>query len=662
MRLELPTWTDEWKALPLFTLGMAGLWIVVYLVVELGYGGQLRASRDAHYEAVRLTAREPLIEVQDEQLAVVHAVNPSFENDALLEFMRDRTAEESVQVLQTAFDEAAATAQTGLATHPFRTAGLIPAEPAPVAFVSHALIHVGPLHLLATLALWLLAAPVLEKMWGRLLLATTSLVFVTASAGVFVLAHASSARPLIGPGAILAGVVAAVVARRASDEVDFTGWLGDKIRFDFAAPAWILAAVWALYEGSLWVVAQGALPPGADNAVGASAHLGGAVLGASVAVLVAKLGFEREDTAMPKPRRGRFDLAKVLALREKGEEDEAFEMLRDEVERSARNRNVVMAYWELAIDREQAVDAAPALVRLIEEELRRGAEGVAAGHWKLLHQDAPKVLLEAPKLIRIARAISKEHGEEAVRVALEQALDENNTGLTPSHAASVARMAFELDPGLAARAARLALKSDKLDEKVRSEMQLLASALRPDAPPPQDAKPKEAPTPSAFFEESDRSAFGETDDLSALTSETFPDGAISEAIATAATGRSLAVEIDGRGPSDIEWSRIRAVAIVGVHGLAEKPIVLIDLLIDGSGTPQPLGLVRLRCDRFDPRVLVPRAESSKEALRTMASGFRKQKIKILADLTAKSNDARPVFESIDAYHDKVLRPVASDYA
>ncbi|MDP6978818.1 MAG: hypothetical protein QF570_09490 [Myxococcota bacterium] len=46
----------------------------------------------------------------------------------------------------------------------------------------------------------------------------------------------------------------------------------------------------------------------------------------------------------------------------------------------------------------------------------------------------------------------------------------------------------------------------------------------------------------------------------------------------------------------------------------------------------------------------------------MANGFRKQGISILADLTAKSNDARPVFDSIDAYHDKVLRPVASDYA
>lgn len=662
MKPTLPTWLEDWKNWPLLSLGIAVLWVVVYLVVEVGYGGQLRASRDAHYEAARLTSREPMIEVSDANLPVVRAVNPSFENDALLEFMRERSAEESVKILQAAFENAAQVAQEGLTGHPFRTMGLTAASPAPHTFATHALLHAGPLHLLATLLIWFFVAPAVERMWGRGVLAGSSLVVVLASAGVFALAHSASARPLVGPGALVAALSLALVVRRAQEEIDFTGWLGEQVRFDFAAPGAVVGVLFALYEGSHWLVAQGMLPPGADNSVGVSAHASGAFLGAGLALLFAKLGLERDDTPVRRPRTGKFDLAKIETLRKNGETDEAFALLAEEVERSARNRNVVMAYWEMAIEREEAEDAAPALVRLIEEELRRGAEAVAAGHWKLLHQSAPKVLLEAPKLIRIARAINREHGEDAVAVALEQAMDEKNTGLSPSHAATVARMSFELDPQLAARAARTALKSDKLEDKVREEMELLASALRPDAPMPQEATKKEQPAPSAFFEESDRSAFGQADDLSALASESFPDGAISEAIATGATGRHLAVEIDGRGASDVEWSRMRAVAIVGVHGISDKPIVLIDILIDGSGTPQPLGLLRLRCDRFDTRVLVPKAASSKDALKTVASGFRKQGIEVLADLSSQSGDARPVFESIDAYHDKILRPAGSDLA
>ncbi|MCP5042573.1 MAG: rhomboid family intramembrane serine protease, partial [bacterium] len=625
---------EQWKALPLLSVGFAVVCLLTGLTIELGFGSQLRAARDAHYAAARLTAREPLIEVRDEQLDVVRAVNPRFENDTMLEFMRATSSQNSVRVLQEAFDQAAATAKDQLETHPFRTLGVVPDDPQPAQFAAHALLHAGPLHLLASVLMLLLAGPVLERLWGRWALAGTAILIAAASAGVYALAHASSTRPLIGCGALIAGLVAAVLTRRAQDEIDFVGWLGSQARFDFTAPGWVLGGIWLLYEASLWVLAQGALPRGADNAVGYSAHAAGMLLGAGMALLFDKLGLEKEERAPRKVRATHFDLKKVLALRDGGEADTAYHMLQGEVERSARNRDIVMTYWEMALEREDCDEAAPVLVRLIEEELRRGAEAIAAGHWKTLHQSAPRVLLEAPKLIRIARAINSEHGEDAVAVALAQALDENNTGLTPAHAANVARMAFELDPQLAARAAKKALRADKLEDKVRSEMEMLATALSPEQRDASPAQEQGQPAPSVFFEESDRSAFGQVGDLSAIASESFPDGAISEAKPTGASGRHLTVDFEGRGTSEIDWTRMRAVAIVGVHGLCEKPIVLIDILLDGAGTPQPLTVLRLRCDRFDPRVLVPKAATSKEALRTVASGFRKQGIRVLADLTA----------------------------
>lgn len=265
-------------------------------------------------------------------------------------------------------------------------------------------------------------------------------------------------------------------------------------------------------------------------------------------------------------------------------------------------------------------------------------------------------------LIRLAPAIGKEQGEEAVALALGQALDGKNRGLTPALAANVARMAVEIDTRLATQAARRALSSQDLDQKTRSEMQMLGTALAPNKPKDNNLQKKGAAPPSAFFEESDRSAFGEVGDLSEMADDSFPDGVISEALPVGMSAQGLAIQVAGQGQSTLAFTRMRAIAIVGVYGLGPKPVVLMDLLIDGGGTPEPLTLLRLRCDRFDPRALVPEAASSKDALRAIVEGFRDRGLRVLADLTTPSPDAKPVFESIDAYHDKVLRPVASEFA
>lgn len=660
---------DGLKSLPLLSLGIATLWLLVWLLVEIGYGSLLRESREAHYQAARLTANDPLIAVSDSQMKVVRAVNPEFENDSLLEFMRKRSARDVVERAQSSFDELVTTASSSLDRHPFRLLGLVPTNRSGPAFATHFFVHSGFVHLLASLFLLLLAAPLLERRWGVLLLALNSSIIVLGSAGVFMLCHLESERALVGGSALIAGLVAAVLIRQPNDEVDFLGWLAPVVEVNLIAPAWALAGVWLLYEASLWVIAQGALPPGVDNAVGYTAHAGGVLLGGGLALLCGKLGLEKTPAAFARAggggKRGtaaRFNLDKVLELEKKGDLESAYCMLEGEVQRSARNRNVVMTYWEMAVGRGEAEQAAPILVRLIEEELRRGADAVAARHWKTLREHAQKVLLDAPMLIRLAPAIGKEQGEEAVALALGQALDAKNRGLTPALAANVARMAVEIDTRLATQAARRALSSQDLDQKTRSEMQMLGTALAPNKPEDNNLQKKGAAPPSAFFEESDRSAFGEVGDLSEMADDSFPDGVISEALPVGMSAQGLAIQVAGQGQSTLAFTRMRAIAIVGVYGLGPKPVVLMDLLIDGGGTPEPLTLLRLRCDRFDPRALVPEAASSKDALRAIVEGFRDRGLRVLADLTTPSPDAKPVFESIDAYHDKVLRPVASEFA
>ena len=657
---------DGLKSLPLLSVGLAVVWLLVGLGIEIGYGSMLRESREAHYHAARLTANDATIEVSDAQMKVVRAVNPDFENDSLLEFMRRKSSQQAVELAQSTFDEATNTATSNLNRHPYRLLGFVPAKPGAKTVAAHSFLHSGIIHLIASLLLLLLAAPLLEKRWGALALALNASIIVVGSTLVYALAHADSERPLVGGSALIAGLVAAVLIRKP-DEIDFLAWLSPIVEVSLVAPAGALAGLWLVYEASLWVIAQGALPPGADNAVGYSAHAGGVFLGGGLALLMAKLGLEKDSQALGSRRStARFDLAKVTELKKKGELDNAFRLLETEVKRSARNRNVVMAYWEAAVDMGKTAEAAPILLRLIEEELRRGAYSVVPQIWKALHKHEPKVLLDAPLLIRLAPHIEKKLGEQDVAVALRQALDKKNRGLTPELTADVARMAVEVDTRLAAKAAKRALAAEKLDETTRSEMQMLATALAPNQPeynaPGTQNKKSDGPQPSAFFEESDRTAFGEAGDLSELADESFPDGAVQEGHPLGVSAQGLTIQFEERGQSTVAFTRMRAISVVGVHGLGPTPVVLMDLLVDGGGTPDPLVLVRLRCDRFDPRALVPKASSSKDALRAIVQGLSKRGLRVLADVTAASTDAPPVFESIDAYHDKVLRPVASEFA
>ncbi len=661
---ELPNWM---KSFPPLSAGIAATWLVVAVVVQLGHAPLLREASEAHYQAARLSAREPLIAVDDTQLKVVRAVDPKFENDTVLEFMRLKSDTKTIGLLQASFDKVAATAATSLERHPFRTSGLVPANGFTAAFATHSWMHSGFVHLSASLLLLLLVAPLLEQRWGTLVFALNSTLIVLGSAVAYMLSHPDSERPLVGGSALLAGLVAASLMQYRDDEIDFLAWLSLPTRLELVAPAWVLGPVWLVYEASLWVIAQGALPRGADNAVGYSAHAAGLLLGGGLALLVGKFGAEKAPaTSTPaghKTRKAtRFDLEKVLALKAADDADTAYSLLETEVQRSARNRDVVMAYWEMAIEREETEQAAAVLVRLIEEELRRGANAVAALHWKTLEEHAPKILLDAPTLIRLAPAIGKEHGEEGIARALRQALDEENRGLTPALAANVARMAAEIDTRLAAEAAKRAGSAEDLDDKTRSEMRMLGAALAPSRPGDDKPTKKAAPAPSAFFEESDRSAFGDVGDLSELADDSFPDGAITEALPVALTPQGLTIDLEDRDQRTIEFTRMRAVAIVGVHGMGPKPIVLMDLLIDGGGCPEPLTLLRLRCDRFDARTLFPEAASSKDALREFVQQLRRQGLRVLANISMPSPDGPPVFESVDAYHEKIVRPIAAEFA
>jgi len=666
-RVVIPEWLG---ALPTLSLGLAGVWLVVALVVGLGYASHLQRASDELHTAASYAIRDPVVRVNPHFLPVVRGVMPSFENEDMLGFLREKQVRGKGPTSQDQFDQLVAGAVETLAGHPYRGLGVVPAQLSIHGFATHVFVHSGWLHLLATLLIFLLVAPLLERLWGRAVFAGVLLLLTLVGAGVFCLVHAGANRALIGGSAVVAGLVAAAVARFRAEEVDLLHWLAPAAEIELIAPAWALGAVWAVYELLLWWAVQGAFPRGVDSAVGYTAHATAAVAGGLLPLIISRLGWEAGAghsalalgaKTKKKERVERFDLQRVLKIREQGDEDGAFALLEAEVKRSARNRDAVTTFWQMAVERGTPERAAPGMIQLVREELRRGADEVAVALWHSLVERGSSVLLDPSSLVRLAPVIARVDGEEQAVLALEQALDARNQGLTAAVAAQAAQLAAEHEqPELALEAARRALSSKALAEGPRAELMALVARVGPaDSRRAEDQEKKE-PAPNVFFEESDRSAFGEVADLSALNAA-FPDGVVTEAVPQVIEAEGLRIQVAGQGASSVAYGRLRAVSLVGVRGLGPKPVVLVDLLVDGNVIERPLGVIRLRGDRFDPGSLVPNATGPLDALRCLVEGLLSRSGgRPLPDAAGAA--ARPVriFESLEAYHEEVLRAVADD--
>jgi membrane associated rhomboid family serine protease len=672
-RSRSPAWLADWSLelpappawvlrLPLVSVGIAVVWLVSLLVIELGFSGARREA-DAHLlAAARFAIEHPEVEVDPRLLPVTHAVLPGFESNEMFAFLRTgRGTDHSSQARSDSLAEAAFAA---LDAHPYRVLGVVPAQFGWHAPLTHAWVHSGWAHGLATLLVFLLVAPALEVLWGRAALAGGLALMALASAASFALVFPDSDRAYLGGSALVTGCVAALAVRLRRERVDLLGWLPPLADSPLAVPAPGLLGVWAVYAAWLYWAVPGAFP-GLESAVGWVAHAGGAATGGLMALAVQRLGWEpvgrQPARAAVRSRPAAvFSFQEVLDARKRGEHDRAFALLEAEVRRSARNRDAVTTWFQMCVERNEVQRAVPAVSQLVREELRRGADDIAVTQWLELISHEPRARLDPETLLRLAPVVRRHQGDEQALVALQHALDAGKA-LTPGLAARLAAQAAELDANLAATAARRALAGAGLDPAARAECEAIAArAAKPDdelAP----AVSVNAPAPSVFYQEADRSAFGAVGEWSALDS--FPDGALCEARPLRLAAQGLVVEADGRGEWPLSFERVRAVVVAGVRGLTPRPVVLVDLLVDGGGTERPLTLVRLRSDRFDPRRLMPEAPQPLAALlgfaRRIAEGAR-------APLLPASDGAAaaggvPVYDGLDGYHEQVLRPAARSF-
>ncbi len=120
--------------------------------------------------------------------------------------------------------------------------------------------------------------------------------------------------------------------------------------------------------------------------------------------------------------------------------------------------------------------------------------------------------------------------------------------------------------------------------------------------------------------------------------------------------QGVSCEVEGGGKTLLPYARIEAMGAGAVRGLSEKPVIVIDLVLNWMALPEePLKVVRFRSDGFDPRRIVPNRASPLESLRGMLGTIlRETGATPLPDADAAKGTPFATFASLEDYHDDVL--------
>jgi tetratricopeptide (TPR) repeat protein len=429
---------------------------------------------------------------------------------------------------------------------------------------------------------------------------------------------------------------------------------------------------------------------------------------AALGIRVAQLEqvFGRRAPASGMAARGSAQLERALEHRAAGRFDQAFTLLVNLLRQTPDQRDAALALWDVACDLGRPAAAAPALLGVIRDEVRRGANEQAVQHWLELAEAGLERGAEPALALRLAALLAAGGQRDAAAHALRHALARASG---PALASRVARAASSIDPETAAEAAWRALGHAELSLEERQSLEdLLADVLprgalaaaRARQPARRAPVSKPAPAPEAAVAVVDPEA--ELLELvdpeepvappraeasipmaaAASEAEPFVDLAPTkpEAIEFESASRTLeaivavptAFDEDGLqitastgARKRVRYERINAVSVVAVSGLGPKPVILVDLILNWmSLADEPLRIIRLRGDRFDPRKLAPEHAAPVDALRALiARLLRESNATPLPDLASAQGMPFAAFDDLASYHRDVLMvDEASAYA
>jgi len=596
-------------------------------------------------------------------------------------------------------------------------AGLRPDDVTPVGVGMHWLLHESGAHLLAALTLLLLAGTALEEAWGRLAFAGFFAVALACGNAVYVVSTGDSPRPLVGASAALAALITAFAHRFHGSDVRYhlVGWWQRPVHTSLRMPAWGIGGVWFACEVCMQLGGQG---DGVTRGAHYGGQIAGGALGVLVALAFRRLELERRwlgrlPEGAPHPA-----LAAAVEAREESGPLAAAGILEAAVADHPEDADMVDALCESAIAGGEPSRARAPFTRLARSRLASGDGETAARLWSRWSDALGRPELDPRARIRLAEALrSRGEALEAARQLREVLASE---GVTPGLALRVVEAARGIHAGVALTAIERALEASDLHETKRSRLETLRSELvaqqarEPDPeleePPVEvevedrsiEIEPEEdlrlppqglpAPTSPEDTQPLELSSDGSLEanptspaDLSGSTlADTAPildpvrsaprEPAVAVGLAAAAGfarfSEAKRIEVIPlawergriqlrRGSERTGWfdlSTVEAVAAAGVRGLATRPVVVIDLLLNWTEVEErPLQLLRWRSDHFDPAALRPEVGAGLQAFRGLLDALLEETGAVaLPDPASARGRPFQVFESLEAYEREVL--------
>jgi membrane associated rhomboid family serine protease len=592
-----------------------------------------------------------------------------------------------------------------LSEHPTQRWGMLAGAHRPQALFTHVLLHAGWLHLLGSLVALVLLGFYLEGTWGASLFTGVAVGSAVAAAIAFGASVDPGAGTWIGSSGLIAGLLGAFAIRFGD------GWRDPARALVFATGALVLAV--PLLIGVQWsVVGEGSAVAVGDSSL---ALLASFVFGAAAAVgiRIAQLDqvFGRRVSGGARTPTNRVQLDRALELHAAGRLDPSFTLLTNLLRENRNDRDAALALWDVANDLGRPAAAATALLGVIRDEVKRGANEQAVQHWLELAEAALERDAEPALAIRVATLLAAADQRTAAAHALQHALARSGGATGPALASRVARAASSIDLETAVEAAWRALGFAELTLEERQSLEgLLAEVLprnaeaarrsrpvpsaRPLASRAAPAEPSPArsnaapPAPARVVDPEleflERVAFdedlvrdGAPAPVAALGREPVAHGVPDvfsgkpDAIEIESASRTLEAifavptEFDAEGlcitasngaQKRVRYDRIAAISVVAVSNLGPKPVILVDLILNWmSLSDEPLRIIRLRCDRFDPRRLAPDHAAPVDALRAIIEKLlRATNATPLPDIESAKGLPFAGFDDLASYHRDVL--------
>jgi hypothetical protein len=129
-----------------------------------------------------------------------------------------------------------------------------------------------------------------------------------------------------------------------------------------------------------------------------------------------------------------------------------------------------------------------------------------------------------------------------------------------------------------------------------------------------------------------------------------------DAVPISAGEHWIEIDVDSRGKSKLPLGRIEAIALAAVVGLASRPVLIVDFVLNwAEGPDEALKVIRFRSDRFDPRRFEQDAATPLQALLTWLKRIQAESGAFCLPSREMLEGRFARFDSLDAYAGEVLR-------